>query len=179
MPTTTILETPRLILREFTLDDAPALLRMCSEPAIIRYTGDPPTVTTLDDARANMLARPLADYAKHGYGRWACVLKETGEVIGFAGLKVLDDLNEVDLGYRFFPEHWGKGLATEAARPVLDYGFTRLKLPRIIALAEPENVASVRVLEKLGMAYAGTMEYRGCTVAKYVLQISTITSASH
>lgn len=172
-----IFETPRLLLREFTLDDAVPFLRLCADPDIIRYTRDPGAVKTLDDARACLLARPIADYAKHGYGRWACVLKSSGEVIGFVGLKYLDDLREVDLGYRLFPEHWGQGFATEASRPTLEYGFARLKLPRILGLVDPENVASVRVLQKLGMTYVETIEDVGDPIAKY--QISTITSASH
>lgn len=172
-----ILETPRLLLREFTLDDAPAFLRMCTDPQVIRYTGDPAAIETLDDARACILARPIADYAKHGYGRWACVLKSSGDVIGFVGLKYLDDLGEVDLGYRFFPAHWGQGFATEASRPTIEHGFTRLKLPRILGLVDPENVASARVLQKVGMTYVETFDYCGRLTAKY--QISTITSASH
>jgi ribosomal-protein-alanine N-acetyltransferase len=164
-----ILETQRLLLREFTLDDAPAFLRMCTDPEITRYTGDPGTMTTLDDARAGLLARPIADYARHGFGRLACVLKASNEVIGFAGLEYLDDLGEVDIGYRFFPEYWGQGLATEAAFPLLDDGFTRLKLPRILGLVHPENAASVRILQKLGMAYVETFEYFGCRTAKYVI----------
>lgn len=176
--TKAIIETPRLLLRQFTLGDAAAFLRLVNDPQVTRYTGDGGMVTTLDEARASLADRPLADYANYGYGRWACVFKATQEVIGFAGL--LDDLNEVDIGYRFIPAYWGQGLATEAARPVMEYGFTQLRLPRIIGLADPANVASVRVLLKLGMTYVETIEYRGHAAAKYVIdQMSTITSASH
>src|ERR1051325_41813 len=175
-----IIETPRLLLRQFTLDDAAAFLRLGSDPQIIRHTGDPGTLKTLDDARMVLTTRPIADYQKHGYGRWACVLKSSQEVIGFAGLKYLDDLDEVDIGYRFFPEFWGQGLATEASRPAVEYGFTQLKLPRIIGLVDPDNTASVRVLQKLGLTYVETFDYRGIRTAKYLIdQISTITSASH
>jgi [ribosomal protein S5]-alanine N-acetyltransferase len=164
----TPIETDRLLLREFTLDDAEPFLQMCTDPAVTRFTGDP-GMTSLDEARADLLSRPIADYRKHGFGRWACVLKETGKVIGFAGSKFLDDLHEVDIGYRLLPEHWGKGLATEACRPIKRYGFDVLKLERIIGLVDPANVASVRVLEKLGLMYVGMIEYRGHTAAKYVL----------
>src|SRR5205823_10738173 len=86
--------------------------------------------------------------------------KPTGEVIGFAGLKYLDDVNEVDLGYRFFKEHWGKGLATEASKPVVAYGFEVLRLHRIVGIADIENKASIRVLEKVGFRFEKFTTYR-------------------
>jgi RimJ/RimL family protein N-acetyltransferase len=168
------IETPRLLLREFTLDDAAVFLRLGSDPAIIRYTGDGGSMKTLDDARASMVARPIADYQKHGYGRWAVVLKSTGEVIGFAGLKYLDDLGEVDIGYRLLPEYWGQGLATEASRPAIEFGLSELKLPRILGLVDRENVASVHVLEKLGLTFVEVMKYRGFQVAKYAISLPEV-----
>ncbi|MBI1832817.1 MAG: GNAT family N-acetyltransferase, partial [Planctomycetes bacterium] len=97
------------------------------------------------------------------------VLKATGLVIGFAGLKLLDDLGEVDIGYRFLPAYWGQGLATETCRPIIEYGFTQLKLARILGLVDLENVASVRVLEKLGLTFVEMINYRTWHVAKYVI----------
>jgi RimJ/RimL family protein N-acetyltransferase len=126
-------------------------------------------LTTREQALENLRANPLADYRKHGFGRWACVLKASGEVVGFAGLKRLDDLGEVDLGYRLLRSVWGQGLATEASRAIVQYGFERLLLERILGLVDPANVASVRVLEKLGMTHSGMIEYRGQPTAKYVL----------
>ena len=164
----TPIETDRLLLREFTLDDTEAFYQMCTDPAVTRYTGDP-GMASPDEARAGLLSRPIADYQKHGFGRWACVLKESGLVIGFAGLKFLDDLQETDIGYRFLSANWGKGLATEACRPIMRYGFEVLKLECIIGLVDPANVASVRVLEKLGLTYVEMIEYRGHAAAKYVL----------
>lgn len=165
----TTFATERLLLREFTFDDVEPFHQLCTHPEVTRYTGDAGMVKTLDEARANLRDRPLADYQKHGFGRLACVLKSSGLVIGFAGLKYLDDLGAVDIGYRFLPAYWGQGLATEACRPILADGFARLKLPRILGLVEPENVTSVRVLVKLGLRYDATIDYRGCTVAKYVI----------
>jgi RimJ/RimL family protein N-acetyltransferase len=166
----TILETERLVLHEFDEGDVAAFYALGSDPAIIRYTGDPGGgLKSLEHAREILRSHPLADYATHGFGRWACVLKLSGEVIGFAGLKYLDDLDEVDLGYRLLPGYWGLGLATEAARAVLEFGFDRLRLKQIIALADPANVASVRVLEKLGMQRVGTIEYHGEECIKYVM----------
>lgn len=162
----TILTTGRLLLREFTEDDAADFHALNSNPEVIRYTGDGGT-TSVEHARQGLLERPLADYRKHGFGRLACLDRASGRLIGFCGLKYLDELAEVDLGYRFLPEFWGRGLATEAGRAVLDLGFTVLRLERIIGLVEPENVRSVRVLEKLGMTSEGTVVYRGDTVLRY------------
>ena len=165
-----IVETERLILREFVLEDAAAFLVMCSNPEVTRYTRD--SMSTLDEAIEGLRARPLANYAKQGYGRWACVLKETGNVIGFSGPKFLDELGEVELGYRLLPPFWGRGLATEAGRAVLDECFGRLGLDHVIGLVDPENVRSIHVLEKLGMRLVEEMPYFGGIVRKYSLNAS-------
>jgi len=89
---------------------------------------------------------------KYGFGRGACILKSTGEQIGFAGLKYLDEFGEVDVAFRLMRTHWGQGLATEAALASVRFGFADLGLKRIIGLVMPENVASVRVLKKPGCA---------------------------
>src|SRR5262245_50140748 len=172
MPGKHILETERLLLREFDEGDAAAFFALGSDPAVVRFTGDP-GFTDIEHAREILRTRPMADYAKYGFGRWACVDKANAAVIGFAGLKYLDDLGEVDIGYRLLPAFWGRGLATEASRPFLDYGFARLQLQEIIGLVELANVASVRVLEKLGMAFVGMLDYRGSRVAKYVIDAAS------
>lgn len=163
----TILETDRLLLREFVAGDAEVYFRMVSDLDVTRYTGDggktPGEVTRM------MEERLFADYRLRGYGRWAAVYKPTGAVIGFAGLKYLEDVDEVDLGYRFFKEHWGRGLATEAARAVLAHGFGTLGLRRVIGIADVGNKASIRVLEKVGFAFEKHTTYRGHEVAWYVV----------
>lgn len=95
-----------------------------------------------------------ADYRKHGYGRLATVDKATQRVIGFCGLKYLDDLKVPDIGYRFLPEYWGRGLATEAALATMQYGREQLGLDNVIGMALPENLASRRVLQKIGLREA-------------------------
>jgi RimJ/RimL family protein N-acetyltransferase len=160
-------ETARLLLREFCEEDAEAFYELHRDPAVTRFTGDGP-ITDVAHARTILCAFPIADYRKYGFGRWACVLKASGQVIGFAGLKYLDDLEEVDVGYRLRPEHWGVGLATEATRAVLRYGFEQLRLAQIIGLVDPANLASVRVLEKAGLTFAGMMDFRRHRVARYV-----------
>lgn len=95
------------------------------------------------------------------------MLNEDKRLIGFCGLKYLDDLNAVDVGYRFLPEYWGRGLATEACLASVSFGFEVLKLDRIIGLVLPDNVASIRVLEKVGMRLEGEFTYDGYGVLLY------------
>jgi RimJ/RimL family protein N-acetyltransferase len=141
---------------------------MVSDPDVTRYTGD--GGKTLEEARRGLEERVFQDYRHYGYGRWAAVYKPTGKVIGFAGLKYLDDVGEVDLGYRFFKEYWGRGLATEASRAILTHGFGTLRLQRVIGIADVENKASMRVLEKVGFTLEKLTSYRGHDVAWYVLE---------
>ena len=163
-----ILETKRLLLREYAEEDAESFYRLNSDPDVMRYTGDEALVS-VGHARTVLRDYPIADYREHGYGRWACVLHESGEVIGFAGLKYLPERGEVDLGYRFLRHHWGRGLATEACRAVIAYGFDVLRLAEIAALVQTGNVASRRVLEKCGLTFGGMTEYGGRMVARYTI----------
>ena len=111
----------------------------------------------------------MADYRKHGFGRGACILKSTGENIGFAGLKYLEELGEVDVAYRLMPAYWGQGLATEVALASVRYGFADLGLKQIIGLAMPENIASVRVLEKTGLRFVETVTFWGHQFSRYII----------
>jgi RimJ/RimL family protein N-acetyltransferase len=168
-----ILETERLVLREFDEGDVAAFYVLGTDPAIIRYTGDPPGgMTSLEDALEVLRSRPLADYSKYGYGRWACVDKASGVVIGFAGLKYLTDLDEVDIGFRLLPAYWGQGLATEASRAVVEYARKHFHLDEIIGLVDLANVASARVLDKVGFTRLGMMQYHGDDVVRYVLRLA-------
>jgi [ribosomal protein S5]-alanine N-acetyltransferase len=151
------METERLILRHFTLDDAEAWLPLITLPEIIRYTGDVP-VSSVEEAREILLTRPLRDYAVHGYGRMAVVEKSSGRLVGFSGLKYLEDLGEVDVGYRFLPDCWGKGYATESARVLMAQGVREHGFKRIVGMVHPENAGSGRVLEKLGLVYERLLE---------------------
>jgi len=171
-----ILKTERLLLREFDEGDVAVFYILGSDPAITRYTGDPDGgLKSIEQARKVLRSHPMADYQKYGFGRWACVHKTSGEVIGFAGLKYLEELSEVDIGYRLLPAYWGIGLATEASQAALEYGFAQLGLERIIGLVDPENVASVRILEKLGLSFVGVEENQGQSVARYVIHADEAT----
>ena len=146
------------------MDDAAAFFALNSHPDVMRFTGEPP-LQSLDEARAAIANYP--DFDAVGYGRWGCVLKENRAVIGFCGLKYLPELDAVDVGFRFLPRHWGRGLATEACTASIAFGFDVLKLQRIIGLVLAENTASIRVLEKVGMRRNGNIKYEGQTALRY------------
>ena len=165
----TMIETERLVLREYGEEDAESFFRLNSDQAVMRFTGDD-LLMSVAQAREILREHPLADYRTHGFGRWACVLRESEEVIGFAGLKFLAETGEVDLGYRLLAAQWGRGLATEACRAVVRYGFEILKMPEITALVQPDNVASIRVLEKCGLTRTGMVYYRGRNVTRYAIR---------
>jgi RimJ/RimL family protein N-acetyltransferase len=151
------METTNLILRRFTLDDAEAWLPLISLPEIIRYTGDTPA-SSVDEAREVLRTRPLCDYAVHGYGRMAVIEKASGRLVGFSGLKYVAELDEVDIGYRFLPDCWGKGYATENARAVMEQGAREHGIHRVVGTVHPDNPASGRVLEKLGLRFKRVLE---------------------
>lgn len=160
------LETERLILRPFTLDDVEGFFELGSTPNLVRYVGGQ-LLRSLDEARESLIGRPLRDYAVYGYGRMACIERATGRLIGFSGLKYEPDLGETDIGYRFVEDAWGKGYATEAATASLRDGRERLKLQRIVGVVVPENVASVRVLKKIGLVFERSLEMHGDKVDLY------------
>jgi ribosomal-protein-alanine N-acetyltransferase len=163
-----ILETDRLLLRKYAEEDAEAFFELNSDPRVLRFVPDAPLVN-VEQARQILVDHPIADYQKHGFGRCACILKSTGQQIGFAGLKYLEELGEVDVAYRLLPSCWGRGLATEAALASVRYGFAELRLKRIIGLAMPENVASIRVLEKAGLRYLEEVSFWGHRFSKYAI----------
>lgn len=146
-----ILETARLYCRRFTPDDVQLIIDLNNNPEVTRYTGDGP-VKDEQEAKRILEEIIIPQYEKN-IGRWAVHLKGTREFIGWCGLK---DLGEgvIDIGYRFFQQHWGKGYATEIASAVLDHGLYVLKLNNIIGRASAQNTASVKVLEKIGLTYS-------------------------
>ncbi len=144
-----ILETSRLTLREFVLDDVDALARVICDRETMRFYPAP-----LDRAGAEeWIARNRRRYAENGHGLWAMVLKSTGEMIGDCGLTVqnVDGIDEIEIGYHVRRDHWGQGLAAEAAWACRDFGFAHLPASRLISLIRPENLPSRRVAEKNGM----------------------------
>lgn len=169
-----LIETPRLYMREFTMDDALAVHEFGSNEEVTRYTGDAGSVESLQDAKKIIEKVWLAEYKKYGYARYALVHKSDDRVIGFCGLKFEEEMGLPDIGYRMLPEYWGRGLATEAARATLEYARTELGLGRIVGLAVVENVASNRVLEKIGMRIVATFEEDGFTINRYESEVVTL-----
>lgn len=151
-----VLETPRLLMRAFTLDDVDAMYSLATVPEVIRYVGNKPAQSK-QDVLDYLQQHPLRDYQVYGYGRFACVWKETGQVIGFSGIKFLEEISETELGYRFLPEFWGKGLATEAGKAVIQFA-QGLGLKRLVAVIHPQNEGSQQVATKLGFALEGKTE---------------------
>lgn len=157
-------QTARLYLRAPIVEDAPALFAMNTDPEVMRYTGEP-MPASVEDMRRMIETYP--DFDRTGFGRWTCVDRETDQVIGFAGLKHLEDVGAVDLGYRLIRSRWGRGLATEAARACLRFGFDVIGLEYVIGLVLPGNSASIRVLEKVGMVLEGPFDYEGDACLRY------------
>jgi RimJ/RimL family protein N-acetyltransferase len=151
------IETERLLLRPFTLDDAEAWLPLISNPDIIRYTGDSPA-QSVDEARESLRARPLRDYAVRGFGRLAVIEKESGRLVGFCGFKYVIELGEIDIGYRFLPDCWGKGYATESCAALMAQGRRAHGIRRVVGTVHPDNPASGHVLEKLGLRFERVLD---------------------
>lgn len=151
-------ETERLEFRKFSAGDAPGFFELNNDPEVTRFTGD---VAFADEAAAREFLVGYDHYARHEFGRWSLYLKGTGRYVGFCGLKYSPEKDEVDLGFRIGREHWGQGLATEAGRAALELGFERFGLRKIVGRAMAGNLASHRVLEKLGMRRVGRFEDSG------------------
>jgi RimJ/RimL family protein N-acetyltransferase len=148
-----IIETERLLLRTFTPDDAHLIYDLNKDPDVIKFTMDP--ISDITHANEILVNTILPQYTLYNHGRWAVHKKSDKLFIGWCGLKARPERNEIDLGYRFYKNYWGNGFATETAFACLRYGFEKLKLSRIIGRAMPQNIASLKVLEKCGMKYLG------------------------
>ncbi len=166
----TILETARLILREFVPEDVDALACLLSDPETMRHYPAPLDQTGVEQ----WIARNRARYATDGHGLWGMVIKATGELIGDCGLirQEVDGESLVEIGYHVRRVLWGQGLASEAARACRDYGFARLGVDRLISLIRPENISSQRVAEKTGMTLWKTVVWRGLPHHVYAIRQS-------
>lgn len=155
----TVLETPRLTFRRLEESDAERLFEIYRAPDVLRYFAVGPP-ETIDDARA-AIRRHLLRYEEWGFGLWATVLRETGKLVGRCGLLLqnLDGDPEVEVAYLIAPNHWGRGLASEAARGIRDYGFEILKQERLVSIIHVENERSKQVARAVGMAFDRTSKY--------------------
>lgn len=155
-----ILETERLLLREFRLDDANFIIELLNEEPFLRYIGDK-GVRNLSDAENYLATGPIASYATYGFGLYHVAEKSSGKAIGMCGLLKRGDQPYPDIGYAFLSSQTSNGFAIEAARAVMRFGQDALRLNTIDAFVNPDNVRSIRLLEKLGLAYLGAMQLDG------------------
>jgi [ribosomal protein S5]-alanine N-acetyltransferase len=147
-------ETERLLLREFTLADAPYMLRQLNEPSFIENIADR-GVRTLQQAEAYLQNGAMTSYQRNGYGFWAVIEKSSRQIIGMCGLVKRDNLPHPDLGYAFLPEYFGHGLAFEATRACITAARQDFGIQRLLAIVNPGNHPSRRLLDKLGFAFNG------------------------
>jgi RimJ/RimL family protein N-acetyltransferase len=145
-----VIETARLSLREMTGDDAPFMRAILNDPDFIRYIGDR-GVRTVAEARSYLHERVLASYREHGYGMYAVERSADAVAVGICGLVRRETLPAPDIGFAFLPAYRNSGYARESAAAVLRYASEVLKLPRVIAIATPDNEPSNVLLQRLGM----------------------------
>lgn len=152
------IETERLLLREYNLNDVPFIFKLMNSEGWLKNIGDR-NIKTLEDAEAYMQKNYLSSYEKHGFGPYLVTLKEDGTPIGSSGLYKRDNLDFPDVGFAFLSEFANKGYAYESAKAVMNYAAEKLKLQTIVGITLPENSASIKLLKKLGLTEIGTYKY--------------------
>jgi RimJ/RimL family protein N-acetyltransferase len=161
-----ILETDRLLLRPHVMEDADALAAFLADPVAMEFY---PAVLDRHGVK-EWIGRNIERYQRDGFGRWAAVLKKSGQIIGSCGpvRQEVEGRDEIEVGYNILRALWGRGLATEAARVCTAYAFQKLGAQRVISMIRPENVRSVRVAEKNGMTCKKIVFWRGYDHCVYV-----------
>ncbi len=159
MPAPPEFETERLAIRRLESSDAAFLVRLLNEPSFLANIGDR-GVRDENDAQRYLREGPMALYEKYGFGLWHVSRREDGVALGMCGLLRRDTLPDVDIGYAFFPEFWGKGYALEAASATLQHAARKFGLKRVLAIVSQGNDPSIRVLEKLGMEFERMVSVR-------------------
>ncbi|HKX83907.1 MAG TPA: GNAT family N-acetyltransferase [Pyrinomonadaceae bacterium] len=162
-----MIETERLRIRKFTLDDLAWLTEMRLQPEVNKYIGG--SRLQYPEAIAKRLLFYMDCYEKFGFGQGVMELKETGEIIGVSGIQPLEDTGEIEVGYSLYPKFWRMGFGYECAVGWLKYGFEIAGLERIVACADKDNTGSWRIMEKCGMKYEGVQEHYGMPVVVYAV----------
>ena len=166
------IETARLLLREWHDADVERYADICSDPLVMRYMWPEARAQTYEEAAADV-ARLREHWDRQGFGHWVVEEKATGRMVGRTGLKHhpdwAPDPENTECGWLYAREVWGRGYATEAALEVVRFGLESLGRPDVISIAHPDNAASRRVMEKVGLTYAGSRhwEERGIDVVWY------------
>lgn len=161
------LQTKRLILRQFDAGDVDGMLAILRRKEALRYFPPGPEISREKVAR--MIERLNQHWDEHGFGLWAVTLKESGRLIGRCGLQTLPETGEVEVDFILNPDDWGQGYASEAGRASVVFGFRQLTVDEIVGIVHPDNAASRRTLEKLGMVDGGAREYFGMAVHRYAV----------
>jgi ribosomal-protein-alanine N-acetyltransferase len=146
-----IFETERLSFRHLTMDDLDNLFALYHAPDVRKYYSE--GIPNYEETRRELEWIVSECYPTYGFGMWATILKETGKFIGRCGLCPMDieGKEEIEVAYMLDSQYWGQGLATEAAKAILRFGFEQVRLSRLISVINPDNIASARVAEKMGM----------------------------
>ena len=175
------LETARLSLLPFTSADLDFLHALWIDPQVRRYLWDDQIISP--EQAHEVIETSLASFATAGYGFWLVRMKENDSPVGFCGLRQFSNAEiveaQVEILYGISPEHWCNGLAVEASSAVLRFGFERLQLERIYAGADLPNVASLRVMEKLGMQFDHQAQLHGLETSYYVITRESFNSIAH
>ena len=164
------LKTSRLTLRPLLPEDAEALHRIYQSEGVLHYFPNPipqPLVKV-----QLFIVRQQTHWETYSYGNWGILLDGIADIIGWAGLQYLPELDETEVGFILDRPFWGKGYAKEAAMASLDFGFEHFRMDHIIALVHPDNIASRRVIEKCGMTYMETLSLWGIDLMRYRIEIS-------
>jgi|SRR5678815_3583048 ribosomal-protein-alanine N-acetyltransferase len=165
-----IAETERLVLRTWQSDDAIDAFAIWGNPKVMRYVGEPFTDLAM---ASRAIDRAAEAQQRHGVSLWAVVDKASNEIVGACGFHFVAEGPELELAYHFKPAHWGRRFATEAAHACVLYAFETLGAMRIIAGVQTENVASVRVLEKIGFQRSKSIKPGDMDEEWFVLSSST------
>jgi RimJ/RimL family protein N-acetyltransferase len=152
MPDMKTIESERLFLRPFTLEDGEFILQLLNTDGFIKYIGDR-NVKTIEQAKNYLLSGPLKSYETNGFGLSLAELKTDRTPVGMCGLLMRDYLDHPDIGFAFLPDHTGKGYAYEIVKEIIQDGLHRLQMNKILAIVLPENISSIKLLERVGFRY--------------------------
>jgi len=168
-----IIETERLLLRQLLPSDDEGMYRLDSNPNVHIFLGNQP-VFSIEESR-QYIHNIRNQYLENGIGRYAIIIKETNEFIGWSGIKYITEqenghINFYEIGYRLIEEYWGKGYGYESAKAWLDYAFKTMKIQTIYASANIKNTSSRKILEKIGMEQKNEYNWKGIPCIWYQLE---------
>ena len=163
-----VIESKRLYVKEFILDDVERLFRLNGDADVMKYIHPPETDINVIKKVINRIIKYYSD--NPGLGVWSGYEKQSDEFNGFFELAHLDTTDEIEVGYRLFKEYWGQGYATEMTKVLIDYGFNKMGLEQIAGITHPENIASQNVLLKSGLTYIRNAVFYGHLDKYYAIE---------